>query len=670
MHYSILSLIHNHLKKIPSWVEENGELKKWVLIQKAQNQDKELIQILFQDPILRDRFFKTLQIQDSKEIVIFNEKEFIQYIEQKNFTQNNYTKYKNKIGLTWNEKYTNHHNEIVLAWPYKDCVLEGGQTKEEQNRKEIFFHEILAQEEITQLFEPKVFTNPKRILSKSGKAVEMEWDKFHRNPETNQNRGLPIHTITDNLIVRGNNLIALHSLKKEFSGKVKLIYIDPPYNTNRDSFQYNDNFPESTWLTFMKNRLEAAKDLLKEDGAIFVQIDDKEQAYLKVLMDEIFGRENFRETIVIKTSTPSGVNAINVKRGERLFKLKEYILFYSKSPNFRFYPIYIQSEFNKNYKYEVFKTNKGYHIQDLSQRFSNEEELGKYALENYENIYSLEKNNKKAGEKVKAVLELSKKKEEIIEYTNSKNQKILIYKGGVLTPLKERITFHNNEVFFGTLISDLWDDEIFQTNQTEGGVQLSGGKKPEKLLKRILELTTKEGDIVLDYHLGSGTTAAVAHKMGRQYIGIEQLDYGENDSVFRLKKVIEGDPTGISKSVGWKGGGEFVYLELKKYNESFVLEILSAKNKEDLIPIWEQMKMKSFLHYTLDFKKWEENYQEFLKLNLSHQKKILLEILDKNQLYVNLSSLEDKDFQCSNLEKKVTRNFYQIPTTKDYHISS
>ena len=172
-----------------------------------------------------------------------------------------YTAFKNKIGLTADKRYLAKSKEVVLSWPYKDCVLEGGQEKEDEKRKEIFHNEVLAPDEIDRLLEPKVFTNFKRINAKG------EHEVSEIKP-------------TDNLIIKGNNLLVLHSLKKRFAGKVKLIYIDPPYNTGNDEFKYNDSFNHSTWLTFMKNRLEIAKELLREDGVIFVQCDDNEQAYL------------------------------------------------------------------------------------------------------------------------------------------------------------------------------------------------------------------------------------------------------------------------------------------------------------------------------------------------------------------------------------------------------
>src|SRR5690606_181801 len=163
-----------------------------------------------------------------------------------------------------------------------------------------------------------------------------------------------------------------------------------------------------------------------------------------------------------------------------------------------------------------------------------------------------------------------------------------------------------------------------------------------------------------DYHLGSGTTAAVAHKLNRKFIGVEQLNYGREDSVQRLRNVLNGDSSGISSEVNWQGGGSFVYLELKKYNQTFIEQIEAAKDTETLLQIWEQMKAKSFLNYNVDIKKQEEHIEEFKTLTLKEQKQHLCEILDKNQLYVNLSSLEDADFACTEEEKRLNRDFYKM----------
>src|SRR5690554_6040981 len=256
----LYQILESQLKKEPNYVTDNGELKKWVVISKAQSFDEELIALLLEDKTVKDYFFKEIA-----GVTVFNQALFLQFLEQKNYLNDSYTQFKNKVGLTIDGKYLKQRNEVALVWPFKDCILEGGQSREEDKREEIFFNEVLAQDEITQLLEPKVLTNAKTF----DKEGEQTLDQFNRNEKG---------TITDNLIIKGNNLLALHTLKEEFAGKVKLIYIDPPYNTGGlgDTFTYNNNFKRSTWLTFMYNRLIAAKDLLRKDGILIVAIDENE----------------------------------------------------------------------------------------------------------------------------------------------------------------------------------------------------------------------------------------------------------------------------------------------------------------------------------------------------------------------------------------------------------
>ncbi len=218
----------------------------------------------------------------------------MQFLNNKEFLPDSFTAYKTKIGLAIGDKYLSENQEVVLNFPYKDCVLEGGQTKDDAKRQEIFFNETLAPTEINRLLDDKVLTNFKRYDETGEHEVEVLND-------------------TDNLIIKGNNLIALHSLKKRFAGKIKLIYIDPPYNTGNDSFQYNDNFNHSTWLTFMKNRLEVARELLSEDGLIFVHLDYNEAHYFKVLMDSIFGQDKFVNEIIWRRKQATSLEKVNLE---------------------------------------------------------------------------------------------------------------------------------------------------------------------------------------------------------------------------------------------------------------------------------------------------------------------------------------------------------------------
>lgn len=632
--------LETQLRKEPNYVTDSGELKKWVIINKAQNYDAEIIALLLDDKELKTKFFI-----DIKGVLVFNQSLFIQFLEQKNYLNDSYTAYKNKVGLNIDGKYLKQRNEVALVWPFKDCVLEGGLSREEEKREEIFFNETLAQDEINQLLEPKVFTNSK-IYSAVG---EKTLGKFNRNE-----KGI----ITDNIIVKGNNLLALHTLKEEFAGQVKLIYIDPPYNRDADAF-YNDNFKNSTWLTFMKNRLEIAKELLIDDGFFFIQIDDYQLGYLKILCDEVFNRENAVNIIAVKMSETSGVKMAHVDK--KLPKIKEFILSYRKNNSSRLNPIKIKKE------------SQGSKLDDYLKYY-------KKVIENYNDpveewtITSINEYLKKQGLETdeQSVKNFQLENAERVVYrTNNKSFENLNVKGKLaLVKSKQGLDYvwwEGKQMLFladyiDEYICDFWTDISTINLNKEGGVDLANGKKPEKLLKRIIQLVTKEGDIVMDYHLGSGTTAAVAHKMKRQFIGVEQLNYGENDSVVRLKNVINGDNSGISteEDVQWKGGGEFVYLELKKYNQIFVEQIESAKDSNILLKIWEEMKAKSFLNYNVDLQKQEAHIEEFKALSLAVQKQHLLELLDKNQLYVNLSSLNDKDFACTEEEKKVTKEFYQL----------
>jgi adenine-specific DNA-methyltransferase len=685
----LFDALEKQLKKEPNFVTDDGELKKWVVLNKAQSFDEELICLLLENAVLKEKFFVKV-----KDALVFNQNLFSQFLEQKNYLNDSYTQYKKIVGLTIDGKYLKQRNEVALVWPFKDCILEGGQSQEEQNREEIFFNEVLAQDEKTQLLEPKVLTNAKRI----DKDGEKPLSSFNRDAEINKKRGLPEDTITDNLIIKGNNLLALHSLAEEFAGKVKLIYIDPPYNTGDDSFRYNDRFNKSTWLTFMKNRLMVAKDLLKKSGSIFIQIDHHMLAYLSILMDEIFGEENKVQIISVKTASPAGFKTVNPGP----IDVTEYILFYTKDKSsFNFKKSYVRVDYDENYKYVIRNPGdsptkwKLAHIRDYIYEL-NGIEIGKtwqqsnknakkkwgeywkvirdqmisaFALENPEIVVSIRDPHKPTKELKKLLNQSKKFKDEVLVYDKTSldqneegnGNRGFVINGGALSFFSNKVREIDGKIAPTELLTDFWKDLSWDGIAKEGGVKLKNGKKPERLIKRIVELSTdSENEIVMDFHLGSGTTAAVAHKLGFQYIGIEQLDYGGNDSVVRLKNCIDKDQSGISKIVDWKGGGSFVYLELKKYNQTFIDQIEAAKDTQTILDIWEQMKAKSFLNYNVDIQEQEKHLEEFKADSLKNQKQLLLKLLDLNQLYVNFSSLDDKDFACTVEEKATTKDFYQI----------
>jgi adenine-specific DNA-methyltransferase len=553
------------LKKDERLVSQDGVLLKNQTQELARKNDPELIKLLLSDKAIKQHFFFEVE-----KTLIFDKEKFIRFISNKQFLPDSYTAFKNKIGLTTGDEYVSESKEVVLVWPYKDCVLEGGMTKEDQKRDEIFYNETLAPDDVNRLLDAKVFTDFKRIDKKG----EYKLDGFNQDEKG---------TIKDNLIIKGNNLLALASLKKEFAGKVKLIYIDPPYNTGNDGFNYNDSFNHSSWLVFMRNRLEIARQLLSDDGSIYIQLDYNEAHYGKIIMDEVFGRNNFQREIIWKLGGLAGYKSLanNFIRGH------ETILFYSKTQNFSFNKIYLPY---------------------------NEAQLKRFSGVD------------KEGKKYKII---------------TKDKKLYL------------------DDAKGVPISDLWDDiASFQTVVNSQEIMDFDGQKPEKLLLRIIESSSNKGDIVLDYHAGTGTTLAVAHKTGRQYIGIEQMDYIHDLPESRLKKVIAGEQGGISKAVKWQGGGNFVYMELAKWNEEWIEKIRDAKKEQELAKLWDEMKETAFLSYKVDPKTIDANAKSFADLSIVDQKKFLIECLDKNQLYVNLSEIEDKEYGVSKEDIKLNKEFY------------
>lgn len=639
----------------------NGKLNKSRIADAAYKYNETLLQTLLSNEGLKKQFF-----QEVAGATIFLQREFLNFLSNKSFLKDSYTEYKNQIGLQ-DEKgeYFRENKDVVLVFPYKDCVLEGGQDKEEQKRGEIFYNETLAPDEITRLFDTKAITNFKLYDSKGEHILTAKSE---------------IDFSQQNLIIKGNNLLALHSLKKikTIAGQVKLIYIDPPYNTNNDEFNYNDKFRQSTWLTFMKNRLEAARQLLAEDGVILVQISDIRVGVLRVLMDEIFEPQNFINQISVKTKSPSGFKTVNLG----VFETAEHIIFYGKNKKkWKYRPQYVKSEYDSNYKFEVVniddKSSK-WKIKGIEETISEKdgyktvkeakenlgagvfhEKMAEYALLNSHKVFRYTEINDDAG---KETLEAKEKSlstpDKVIEVQREDKDNRYVLNGNEISLYSKKIREIDGEKVPTVMLTNIWTDIAWEGIAKEGGVKLKKGKKPERLLRRIIEMSTSEGDLVIDFHLGSGTTAAVAHKLKRRYIGIEQLDYEENGSVTRSTNVINGDKTGISKFVNWQGGGSFIYAELKRYNQFYIDEIEKAKDTQALRKLYEQMKEEAFFRIEVDHSKWDNGY--FEKLTLKEQKEFLAECLDKNHLYVNLTEMEDAHYKMSQDEIALNKKFYNI----------
>lgn len=636
------------LKNEDNLVVDN-QLNKNKIIEAALKVEPFLISLLIKSDTFKKHFFKEVE-----NVLVFDKIKFQRFVNNKSFLPDSYTAFKNKIGLAVNDDTTDNFiktkNDVVLVWPHKDCVLEGGQTKEDQKRNEIFWNETLAPDSVDRLLDAKAFTNFKKY-DKDGehKVTEFRGD--------------------ENLILKGNNLLVLSSLLKTHRGKIKLIYIDPPYNTGSDSFQYNDNFNHATWLTFMKNRLVLAKKLLKKEGLIFIHLDDIEHAYLKVLCDEIFGQDRFVNSIAVRSSTASGMKTAH--REKTIIKQKDYILVYKNDDNIKFKAQYTKkNEWDTHYNQFLDRDNlKIYSLKDIliekgllltKQKLSdidiNDKNFIKFYIKHKNSIFQT------APELPIEIKKESRLKKDIVIKYGSEDDLNFAINGRRMTFISKTLKpVYDNQIIregLATLLCDFWNDIDFQNTQNEGGVSFPGGKKPEVLIQRIIDMTTNEGDIVLDYHLGSGTTAAVAHKMNRKYIGIEQMNYGENNSIQRLKNVISGEQSGISKAYNWKGGGSFKYAELMQYNQYFINKIQESKTKEVVLDLWGEMQDKAFISYQFNKDIFNKNLEAFKTASLEIMQHYLIEVLDKNQLYVNFTEIEDENFSISAEDKILNYSFY------------
>lgn len=609
MNKNIFEIVEEVLKTNLKYVSDDGKLLKAMVYSDVMTMDKELLCLLLSNEKIKERFFK-----DVNGTLIFDKQKFTWFIDSKEFLPDSYTKYMNKIGLTHNGNFISKSNDVVLDFPYKDCILEGGQNKDDEKRKEIFYNEVIANDEINRMLSPKVFTNAKKY-TKDGVEENITFDN------------------NDNLIIKGNNLIALASILKRYEGEVKCIYIDPPYNTGSDSFNYNDSFNHSTWLTFMKNRLELARKLLNDRGLIFVQCDDNEQAYLKVLMDEIFGKDMFVGTVVYRKRKSQA----NLSKD--LSAIHEYILIYKKSniANLK--------------KISTSINTKEYSNPDGDYR-------GLYKTMPCTNkggaLYTIKT---PTGKEIKD--EWRFKEERFYELLN--DNRIVFPKNGEGKPRYK--LFLEEKQIEGVIVNSWWDDlgtnqdanrdltKLFESN-------VFSYPKSEDLLRRIIEIATDKNDLILDYHLGSGTTCSVAHKMCRRYIGIEQMDYIETVPVERLKKVIEGEQTGISKMVAWNGGGSFVYCELLEDAATLIDRIRlgddeSINNIKSLIYSDDRI-----ISYILKEELLAID-NNFNSLNLEEKKKVLIKLINKNKLYVNYSDIEDEEMFVKAKDKNFTKSFYE-----------
>lgn len=620
------------LKTKEEYFDENGELLKSKVIYEAQNDSEEILELLLSDVKLSNTYFKT--VKDTK---IFLKDKFINTINHKEFFPSSYTSYLNYIGLSDGTDYIKKSKNIVLNFPYKDCILEGGQSKEEQSLKEFFYNETLANDEVDRLLHPKVFTNIRKYTK----------DGVEENPSFKH---------TDNLLIKGNNLIALHSLVKRYEGRVKLIYIDPPYNTGgvNEEFLYNNKFNHSSWLTFMKNRLEIAKKLLSDDGAMIIAIDKNEQIYLGILISEIF--KEYESHCITIVHNPRGAQGTNFSYTNEfaffIFPKGKKIIYDRKITNkdeiewsnFRnwgseserkdakncFYPLIIEKDKIVGYGDVL---NNDIHPKSQTEKVGNKYYI--YPIDNN----GIERKWRYAHQSIDSIIHLLRAKKVKDGYQIEIGKDFEKYK-------------------------TVWIDEKYDANVY--GKQLLRKYVPNsefsfpKSLYTVMDCINavvrddKEA-IILDFFGGSGTTAHSVLEINnndsgkRQFILTEQMFYIEDVIKERLVNVIKEHK-----------GGEFLFMEIMKNNQSYIDTITECTSSSQLIEIKNELKNSNFIRYEVKDENLFDDKNQFDTLSMDEQKEILIKILDKNHLYVNYSEMDDTQFDISDEVKKFNREFYEV----------
>lgn len=506
-----------------------------------------------------------------------------------------------------------YKGSLNLEWYNKEMSIllkEADSTKSEKeipapkinwiNKDEALFYEIVDDEEgrgLEPFWVPRndIRIKESRPLIFQKAFIAEEKNKKGALPGLEKEYAVKESNIDDpkieNILIKGDNLLALNTLKKIFDQKpdeekIKCIYIDPPYNTGSAFEHYDDNLEHSEWLTMMRDRLVILKGLLREDGVILIQIDIRELSNLKLVLDELFGKDNFLTLLSLKVKDVAGVG-----QESPIFDICEYILIYCKNfeliKNEIIEKSYIYEEINnliKGYNKYIKKFGKPIFIKEIER--SNVGKIKIYKLENYEiekydnktnfkdyisNLDNIFVDYNPSGGMILAIKEhIPKEGLSYIEYIPTKGKdsgklsKVYFHNRRILSWLKNIVIKQENKFLKRMKQSNLWEINTASLSN-EGGVYFPQSKKPEELIKRIIELFSNPNNLILDCFAGSGTTMAVAHKMGRRWIGVEIGKHADTHIIPRLKSVIKGeDPSPISKALKWNGGGSFKYYHLGK----------------------------------------------------------------------------------------------------------
>lgn len=618
------------LKQDPRFFTENGELLRNAVYEAAMKMDSNLIKLLYENEVTKNRFFTVVD-----GIAVFDKVGFGWVINNRQFLPDSFTRYKNKIGLVDNnDEFLSSSDNVVLSFPYKDCVLEGGQTKEDQKRDEIFYNETLAPDEVDRLLYPKVFTNAKRY-TQNGIKENVIFDE------------------NDNLIIKGNNLLAIASLLKKYEGKIKCIYIDPPYNTRSDAntFAYNNTFNHSSWLTFMKNRLEIAKRLLSDDGIIFIDIDHYELFYLGTLADEIFGYENRLGVLAV-------VHNLKGRYSEFFSVAHENKLVYAKNVN------------NAVIKDYLFDNSDSYPLEDEISKYKlvGLQRTGNGSLRSerpnlfYPIYFNPETNEISIAQKEGFVSILPIDSDGIERRWRWGKAKVIDeWKTEIIVKkVRDEYKIYTKIRIKGDRPKTLWNRPEYSgttgTNELKSLVSnnIFSYPKSVQLVMDSLQIATDEDSIVLDFFGGSGTTAQAVLNLNktdngnRRFILVEQMDYIKTVTTARVKAVIEKNQI-----------GSFVYCELAQLNDKYVEAITKAENDEQLKSVWFEIKKSGFISSYVSPQEIDPNADDFKSLSFDDKKRLFLALLDKNMLYVNYCDIDDETYDISEADKAFTNSFYK-----------
>ncbi len=600
MPFTFKQHIENLFKQNKKFSDYEGNLDVNLILESIDKIDTELIKVLLSDEKAKEHFF--MKIDDA---YVLEQNKLLEFFMLNDYMKNgSFTSYTNKIGLIKKDSFIKKFDDVVLAWPHKDCILEGGQSKDEDKSKEVFYNEILASDEVDRLFEPKVLTNIKRYSK----------DAVVENPTIDED---------DNLIIKGNNLLALHSLKKKYAGKVKLIYIDPPYffqdNRDSDTFLYNSNFKLSTWLTFMKNRLDVAKEFLSDDGVIFVHVGEDSQAYTEILMNEIF--PNNRLGVV------SRVQKKGSDKGTYFKPTLDYILCYAKDKKIlQGFKVGVdESKFKKveiegNRKGEKYEDSKSLYQSSLdpmrgciNQRYYIKCPNGSLVIPKGNIFPAVKQDGKNISPKTQYDgvwrwgVDSYLKQKDLLVFKETKNSPLLDENGNQSKWNVYTKRYLKDAQKKGNIPSNLFDSFTNSSaTSTLSGMNIDFSfSKPKELIEHIINIVqVAEDAIIMDFFAGSGTTAHAVLDINKEqnknlkFILIEQMDYIEDITKERVKKVIEKNQE-----------GNFVYAELK----------------------------------TID--------------NFKNSK---VEKLNQTMQYLPISELEDADYGISDEEIKINKTFYGL----------